>query len=274
MSTTLAADPTDELETGHSVTTADGDNLMLDHIRAEAAAYAALATAAGGRVLHAPELQLRCADLGVATPFGAGAFLDGPVPEGALDELAARLHSFFGSSDGGPFLLFSPWPIADLADRGFARIGHPPLMMRPAGGTAPVTDQLRIVAVQDADALADFERTLIDAYPAPEMLPWVRGSFLDPEVLGTQWRFFVGYHDDQPVATAAAYVTDTVSMIEMVAVRQEARGGGVGAAITAAATLTEPTRPATLIASDLGRPTYDGLGYLPVTRYSLWLGQR
>jgi len=106
------------------------------------------------------------------------------------------------------------------------------------------------------------------------MQPWARGSFLHPEVLDTAWRFFVGYGDDQPVATAAAYVTEAITMVEMVAVRPEARGGGVGAAITAAATLTEATRPAALIASDLGRPTYDRLGYVSITRYSLWLGQR
>ncbi|HWC39633.1 MAG TPA: GNAT family N-acetyltransferase [Acidimicrobiales bacterium] len=274
MSTTLAAGPTDDLENGHRPTTADGDNLVLDHIRAEAAAYATLATTAGGRVHHVPELQLRCADLGVATPFGAGAFLEGPAPDTALDELSAQLHSFFGGSTGGPFLLFAPWPITDLTDRGFARIGHPPLMFRPAGGNAPVADNLRIVEVRDVDTLADFERTLILGYPVPEMQPWVRGSFLHPEVLDTRWRFFVGYRDDQPVATAACYVTDVITMIELVAVLPEARGGGVGAAITAAATLTEPTRPATLIASDLGRPTYDRLGYVPLIRYSLWLGQR
>ena len=274
MSSTLAADPTDDLENGRRSTTADGDNLLLDHIRAEAAAYATLAATAGGRVHHVPELQLRCADVGVATPFGAGAFLEGPVPDMALDELLAQLHTFFGVSTGGPFLLFSPWPIADLTDRGFAPIGHPPLMFRPAGGTAPVTDNLRIVEVRDEDTLADFERTLIEGYPVPEMQPWVRGSFLHPEVLDTRWRFFVGYRDDQPVATSAAYITDAIAMIELVAVIPEARGGGVGAAITAAATLTEPMRPTTLIASDLGRPTYDRLGYLPLTRYSLWLGQR
>jgi hypothetical protein len=274
MSTTLAAGPTDDLEDGHRPTTPDGDNLVLDHIRAEAAAYGALATTAGGRVLHRPDLQLRGADLGVATPFGAAAFLEGPVSDDAIDELAAQLHAFFHGSSGGPFLLFAPWPIADLSDRGFARIGHPPLMFRAAGGTAPLADDLRIVEVKDDDGLADFERTLIEAYPAPEMQPWVRGSFLDARVLGTAWRFFVGYRDGQPVATAAAYVTGAITMIEMVAVRPEARGGGVGAAITAAATLTEPSLPAALIASDLGRPTYDRLGYLPLTRYSLWLGQR
>jgi hypothetical protein len=272
--TTLVADPTDELEDGHRATTPDGDNLVLDHIRAEAAAYAALATSAGGRVHHAPDLQLRCADLGVATPFGAGAFLEGPVPDVALDRTIDHLHDFFGGTKGGPFLLFAPWPIADLTGRGFARIGHPPLMFRPAGGVAPLVDDLRIVEVRDEGGLADFERTLIDAYPAPEMQPWRRGSFLHPEVLATDWRLFVGYRDDQPVATAAAYVTESITLIEMVAVRSEARGGGVGAAITAAATLTEPDRPAMLIASDLGRPTYDRLGYLRLTRYSVWLGRR
>jgi hypothetical protein len=274
MSTTLTSRPTDDLENGHRPTTADGDNIVLDHIRAEAAGYEVLATTAGGRVLHVPELQLRCADLGVASPFGAGAFLEAPVPDAALDELTAQLHRFFGNSPGGPFLLFAPWPIADLTDRGFARIGHPPLMFRPAGGTAPIADNLRIVAVRGEDTLADFERTLIEAYPAPEMQPWVRGSFLHPEVLGTAWRFFVGYRDDQPVATAAAYVAGAITMVEMVAVRPEARGGGVGVSITAAATLTEATQPASLIASDLGRPTYDRLGFLSLTRYSLWLGQR
>jgi len=274
MSSTLAADPTDDLETGHSPTTADGDNVVLDHIRAEAAAYAALASTAGGRVIQISDLQLRCTDLGVATPFGAGAFLDGPVPESALGDLSAQLRNFFGGSVGGPFLLFSPWPIADLTEHGFACIGHPPLMFRPAGGTAPVIDRLRIVEVGDEDALADFERTLIQGYPVPEMQPWVRGSFLHPEVLDTRWRFFVGYRDGRPIATSAAYVTDALAMIELVAVLPEARGGGVGAAITAAATLTEPTLPATLIASDLGRPTYDRLGYVSLTRYSLWLGQR
>jgi hypothetical protein len=274
MSTTLAADPTDELEDGHRPTTPDGDNLVLDHMRAESAAYAALATTASGRVLHVPELQLRCADLGVATPFGAGAFLEGPLPDDAVDELVARAHDFFGRAQGGPFLVFSPWPIADLTDRGFARIGHPPLMIRPVGGVAPLVEDLHIVEVRDEDALADFERTLIEAYPAPEMQPWVRGSFLRPEVLDTAWRFFVGYRDDEPVATAAAFVTDVLTMVELVAVRPDARGEGVGAAITAAATLTEPTRPAALIASDLGQPTYARLGYLRLIRYSLWLGQR
>jgi GNAT superfamily N-acetyltransferase len=274
MASTLAASSTDDLENGHSSTTADGDNLVLDHVRGSACGYAAIASASGGRLHHVPELQLRCSDLGVASPFGAGAFLEGPLREGAIDQLEMHLHSFFAASDGGPFIVFSPWPIVDLSRRGYALIGHPPLMFRTAGGTAPLAIGLHIHEVRDVNSLADFERTLMEAYPTPEMQPWVRGSFLHEGVLATDWRLFVGYRDDQPVATAAAYVTSSTTVVEMVAVRPEWRGLGFGAAITAAATMTEPSRTATLISSDLGRPTYDRMGFIPLVRYSLWLGQR
>ena len=35
-----------------------------------------------------------------------------------------------------------------------------------------------------------------------------------------------------------------------------------------------PARPVLLVASDLGRPVYDRLGYLPLLRYTLWAGHR
>ena len=76
------------------------------------------------------------------------------------------------------------------------------------------------------------------------------------------------------MATAGAFVTPTVTVVESITTRPEVRGKGYGSAITAAATFTEPTSPAMLIASDLGRPIYDRLGYLPLLRYSLWLGTR
>ena len=95
-----------------------------------------------------------------------------------------------------------------------------------------------------------------------------------PAILATDWRLFVGYEDDRPVATAGAFVTPTLTVVESVTARAEVRGQGYGAAITAAATFAEPSNPAMLIASDLGRGTYDRLGYLPLLRYSLWIGTR
>jgi hypothetical protein len=274
MATGLAADPTERLENGTGRSTPDGDNLILDHLRAEAAAYTSITTVFGGRTHEEPELRLRCTDMGVPTPFGATSFLDGPIATARTSDLVDALHAFYRGGTGGPFLLYSPWPIADLSGHGFSRIGYPPLMFRPIGGTAPIATGLRIVEARNEATLADFERTLIEAYPVPEMQPWRQGSFLCPEILDTPWRFFVGYEHDEPVATSAAFVTDQITMVELVAARERVRGRGYGRALTAAATVVEPAKPAMLIASDLGQPVYDRLGYLPLTRYSLWLGTR
>lgn len=271
--TTIAAEPTEVLENGYDAHTPAGDNLLLDYARGEAASFAATVRAGGGRLARDADLGLQLCDLGIASPFGNVALLERPPSDRSTPELAAVLHAFYGEAPGGAYLVFSAWPL-DLSGHGFAPVGHPPLMLRPAGGgTVPATD-LRIEQVTDADGLAAFERTIIEAYPAPEMQPHQRGAMFGPAILETDWRLFVGYEDDVPVATAGAYVTPTVTIVESVSTQPEARGKGYGTAITAAATFVEPANPAMLIASDLGRPTYDRLGYLPLLRYTLWLGTR
>ena len=62
--------------------------------------------------------------------------------------------------------------------------------------------------------------------------------------------------------------------VEMGSTRGECRGRGYGAAITAAAATTRTDRPSALVSSDLGNGVYRGLGYLPVLRYTLWMGNR
>lgn len=270
---TLAAEPEEDLETGHRGHTPVGDNLLIDYARAEAASFAATVEAGGGRLALDTDLGVRLCDLGVASPFGNVAMLEQPTTESSTPRLAEAIRTFFTEAPGGPFLVFSPWPL-DLSGHGFTRVGHPPLMLRPAGGEAPSAGGLRIEPVADRAALDDFERTLIEAYPAPEMQPWQAGAMFGPAILDTDWRLFVGYEDDHPVATSGAYLTETVTVVESISARPEVRGKGYGAAITAAATFADPSKPAMLISSDLGRRTYDRLGYLPILRYCLWLGTR
>jgi GNAT superfamily N-acetyltransferase len=269
----LAAADHEDLEDGHRPTTPFGDNLLLDFARGHADAFGATVGAGGGRVSADVDHGIHLCDLGIGSPFGNVALVDQPVPDRSVAEVAARVQAFFAEAAGGPYLVFSPWPL-DLSAHGFVRVGHPPLMLRPAGGEAPVVVRTHVEEVTDAEQLAVFEQTLVEAYPAPEMLPWRRGSFFAPAVLDTGWRLFVGYGDGVPVATAGAFVTATTTLVELVSTRPEARGKGHGTAVTAAATLTAPDRPAMLISSDLGRPIYDRLGYLPLLRYSLWLGMR
>ena len=272
--TSIAAEPDETLESGYLATTPSGDNFLLDYSRAEASAFSELARTGGGRVTHDQTLGLHLTDLGLATPFGNVALLCRPVRDAEIGDLARALRTFYGDRAGGPYLLFSPWPIADLSGLGLKTVGHPPLMFRPAGGSRPDVDGFRIVEVNDADTLADFEQTLIEAYPVNEMQPWRRGSFLDPSVLDTAWHLLVGYDDNRAVATAAAFVSDGLTVVELVSTRAECRGRGYGAALTAAAALTVPAQPSGLISSDHGRRVYEQLGYLPIHRHTLWLGTR
>ena len=41
--------------------------------------------------------------------------------------------------------------------------------------------------------------------------------------------------------------------------------------MTWAATLSQPDRPAVLIASDDGRPVYERMGYVAIERWTAWL---
>lgn len=270
----LAAGEHEDLEDGRRASTPDGDNLILDYARAEAEAFGVMVAANGGRLLDDEEAGLHLRDLAVGSPFGNLAALTRPVPEAATADVIARLRAFFGEAEGGPYLVFSPWPTADWTEHGMVRVGYPPLMFRPPGPAVTTAPGLRVVAVADADTLADFERTLVEAYPAPEMQPWTRGSTFAPGMLDSAWRLYVGYEGDEPVGTAAAWVSPAVTLVEFVSTRPECRGRGYGAALTAAASVAAPDRPAMLIASDDGRGVYDRLGYLALHRHTIWLGLR
>ena len=130
---------------------------------------------------------------------------------------------------------------------------------------------LRIHEIVDQPGLEVFERTLVDAYPMPDLQPYKWGRFYDERVLGGGTRLWIGFVDGRPVATAAAHVAAGVNNVEMIATLDGFRGRGYGAAVTWAATTADPTLPAILIASDLGRPVYERLGYTALTRWTMWL---
>jgi hypothetical protein len=271
---TIAASP-DQLENGTRASTPGGDNLHHDFARAEAAAYAQLVSAAGGRVAHVEQLGLVMTDSGSPCPFGNIAQLARPLSGGEAPDLVTALREFYAGGGGGPYLMFAAHPTPDLGELGLVLGGHPPMMIRPAGGAPSNGTALQIEVVRDADQLAEFERTVIEAYPTPELAPFGSQSrlFADP-LLATDWTLYVGYEAGRVVATSAAFVTDHVVAVEMVSTREECRGRGYGLAITAAAATTRADRPSALVSSDLGNPVYRRLGYMPILRYTLWMGAR
>lgn len=171
-----------------------------------------------------------------------------------------------------PYLLLSAWPTPDLGPHGLVLLGHPPLMVRfPADHESTPAPGVEVREVHDAEELAVAERVLVEGYPMPDLEPFTPGDLLAPAVLTGTTRVWVGYVDGAPAAVAAAHVHAQAVLVEYVAALPVARGRGAGSAVTWAATLSDPTLPAVLVASDDGRPVYERMGYVAVERWTAWL---
>ena len=264
----------EDLETGYRASTPLGDNLSNDYNRTLAEGYMAMGRARGAAVEVDEDVALT--DAGSPSLFANMALVLRPLTESEWRAVAGRMRAFFGRRAGGPYLVFSAWPTPDLAGQDFGRIGHPPLMLRPPAPLAvelPAGAELREAAGQQE--AEDWERVLVDGFPLTELQPWTAGCLLPASAVGLPgWHHWVAYLDGRPAATAAAHVSPTHVDVEFVATLEEARGRGLGRALTATATLADPALPALLIASDPGRPIYERLGYRAILRYTLWAGHR
>ena len=209
------------------------------------------------------------ADHGLPTAFGNQAILLRPLTDATAADVTGRLRDTFA----GPHVVFSAWPTPDLRPYGYGLIGHPPFMVRPQGGSAPVRPpELKVTEATDAAAMETYERAFVEGYPVPELLAYERGRVFGARLLGGITRAWVGSVDGRPVAVSMAITSRGVVAVENVATLPDARGRGYGAAVTATAALSTPDLPAVLIASDDGRSVYERLGFLPISRFTLWAG--
>jgi GNAT superfamily N-acetyltransferase len=266
----------EELETGYGPATPGGDNLCNDYVHGLATSLPAVAEARGERVRRDGELALTLVDAGVDAMLSNVVVVERPLSEAEWRSAAAGMHEFYGGRPGGPFLVFSAWPTPDLSADDFGRVGHPPLMVRmPAALDVAPVDGLEVRPVEDAATAADWERVIVDGFPEPGLQPAQVGCLLPEPVLRVERRrHWVGYLGGRAVGAASAWQGDHHVDVALVATLPEARGRGVGRAMTATATLAETGLPAHLIASDLGRSVYEGLGYRALLRFTLWAGHR
>jgi hypothetical protein len=269
-----AATTTDgRLATGWDATTAAADTIERAAVLATATRVAHVSTAMGQPVRQTEDFT--AADTGQPAALTNWAVLHRPVVDAAdpvIDEIGLHYPA------GRPYVIAGPWPTPDLTPRGLVPVGHPPFMVRPASPDQdspatpiPEVDGFAVAEAIDGRGMEVVERVLIDGYPMPELTPVEPGRCFDARVLGGPTRFFVGSWQGAPVATAGVTVAHGVAVVEFVATLAGARGKGFGAMVTQAAALADPTVPAVLIASDLGRPVYERLGFLPVNRWTLWM---
>lgn len=270
----MAVSAGEPLEAGYGPGAPVGDNACNDYARGLAGAHGALGRARGADVVEDDHLVL--IDSGSASPFCNVAVVRRPMSEDRWRAAAARMTGFYGGRAGGSYLVFSAWPTPDLSGAGFDLVGHPPLMLRaPAPITVDPVNGLKIRAVADEASARDWESTLVEGFPLPELQPLRAGCILGegaPAAAG--WLHWVGYLDGERAGAASAYVAGTHVDVGFVATIETARGRGIGRALTATATSAAVDRPAMLLASDPGRPVYERLGYRSILRFTLWSGHR
>jgi len=253
----------EHLTTGWEPDVAADDSLLRAYLLATVDRGEEIARAAGGRVERTDTAAL--ADAGSPVVFENTVTFLRPVTAAEAREAVDRARDWFPAERA--FVVLSIWPVPGAGDLGVALMGHPPFMFRPAGPPAEVRDTgLELREVTDGDELEVFLRTIVEAYP----MPADRSALADPAILGGSIRLWVGYEGDRPVGTGGVYVGHGVNDVEWISVHGADRGKGYGAALTWAPTLADPTLPAVLIASDDGQPVYERMGYVRLTRLSLW----
>ncbi len=244
-------------------------------VRAYAEAYAQLNQDLGAAAGWATRRTADWAgsDAHLPFPFMNTAVLLRPVLD-ASDPVLDEIAEFFAPDDENtPFLVWSATPTPALETRGWMLMGHPPLMLRPSGpAQIPQPEGVEIVPVTDADLLAEFDTTLSEAYPVPDMVG--RRAFGPGVIDAAGWEMWLARDGDRGVGTAAAHVTDAFVDVEWISLREEYRHRRIGEALTWTATLAARDRPAMLFASDLGQPVYERMGYLRLARLTLWIGFR
>lgn len=251
----------DDLTTGWEPSTPVDDTILRRYITTFADRLMFVAQRTTGRTRRTDAAVF--ADPASSYIFDNAVLLLQPPTMADVREVVADATSFF--PDDRTWVLLSAWPTCDLRDDGLDLVGHPPFMVRPPGGAArQAPAELTIVRVDSAEDLRVFDEVLTEGYPMP-----AGGAITDEALLGGPITFWIGYVDGSPVAVSGACRLHGVIEVEWVATLERHRGRGYGAALTAVAATSAP-EPAALISSDLGRPVYERLGFLPMFRWTLW----
>jgi GNAT superfamily N-acetyltransferase len=168
-----------------------------------------------------------------------------------------------------------PWGTHDQHDQhGLERL-RMPLMVRPPGPIeVPDRPGIRIARVSDADELAEAERVMVDGFPLRGFQPLTTGAALPARLLDTPgWDVWLAVRDGQSAAAGYTYVDGRAVGVYWLATLPGHRSAGLGRALLAnalsathsAAHSARPGLPATLVATEAGRPLYESLGFTTVS---------
>jgi hypothetical protein len=250
------------LESGHLDDTPVRDTLLRRFLHNQADLTALVAAAGGGAVVRRPDVVVGAFDTPVV--YQNQAVLLRPLTGLDDEPLEVAEHGLAGTHG----VLLSAWPTPDLASRGWQLVGHPTFVARPPQPAAEPSPAVRRVTTADDLALA--ERVVAEGYPVPEAQGAPPGFAYPPAVLGSDLHLFLGSHEGTVVAGAASHAAHGVLNLCLAATLPAARRRGVWQALAQARLAEAPQLPAAAFTSDYSRAGFEKLGFLPVTRFTLW----
>ncbi|HEX3608397.1 MAG TPA: GNAT family N-acetyltransferase [Solirubrobacterales bacterium] len=137
----------------------------------------------------------------------------------------------------------------------------------------PADAELR--RLSEAGQADDYWKVAAASYTSIGFPPEVFGSYTDNAgLLAENIAAFIAYLDGEPVSIAMTIVSHGVAGIYWVGSLEQARGKGLGRAVTAAATnagFELGAEIASLQASPMGKPIYEPMGYETVYDYRLFM---
>lgn len=212
--------------------------------------------------------------------FGAGSATHPVISNGAFRrdnevdaaDLIARANEFFAARERR----FSVWVkagqpedddlVAAAEAAGFQAVYEMPEMVlgeRPGPPILSPGTELR--KLESPEQAADFWRVAIESYADIGFPPEIFSGYTNRAgLLAENVAAFIAYLDGEPVSIAMTIVSDAVAGIYWVGSRKQARGRGLGRAVTTAASTAGfdlGANIASLQASPMGKPIYLAMGY-------------
>jgi hypothetical protein len=252
-----------QFETGWLPDTPIEDTLLRRFLANQIELNELLTRARGGQVQRHDEVAL--VDAGPVAVYLNQAVLHRPITS-PLDPVLDEIDAFYANGNG---LVVSMWPTPDLSSRGWRLMGHPAFVVRAPAPLPRLAERGSIRTVDTAADLRRFEQVMVDGYPIPaagDGTPTFPDALLDRPLT-----FWLAVVDDAPVAAAAGHVAHGVVNLCMAATLPAARRRGAWASLVWARVGDDPTLPAVAFTSDHSRPGFERLGFLPITRFTLWV---
>jgi GNAT superfamily N-acetyltransferase len=198
------------------------------------------------------------------------------------DELISRAKDFFHARGRG----FSTWIRGEEAEdldlaaaasgAGLQLVYEMPEMVLGSPAEEPrLPDGVELRQLSEAGQADDYWKVAAASYQSIGFPPEVFGTYTNNAVLlAENVVAFIAYLDGEPVGIAMTIVSHGVAGIYWVGSLEQARGKGLGRAVTAAATnagFELGAEIASLQASPMGKPLYEAMGYETLFNYRLFM---